>query len=117
MQVEAISENVIDKVQFYSTRIKQTCCVGDKIIYEFILPETVTEYPVIPFHYKWTGTPFPMSAVAPLIGKQQEINKAHQLMVHNASLGSSLRWMYEEGSIDAETTTSAREYASGISLQ
>ena len=24
-------------------------------------------------------------------------------MVHNASLGSSLRWMYEEGSIDAET--------------
>ena len=103
MQVEAISENVIDKVQFYSTRIKQTCCVGDKIIYEFILPETVTEYPVIPFHYKWTGTPFPMSAVAPLIGKQQEINKAHQLMVHNASLGSSLRWMYEEGSIDAET--------------
>ena len=23
-------------------------------------------------------------------------------MVHNASLGSSLRWMYEEGSIDTE---------------
>ena len=44
-----------------------------------------------------------MSAVSPLIGKQQEINKSHQLMVHNASLGSSLRWMYEEGSIDAET--------------
>ena len=43
-----------------------------------------------------------MSAVSPLIGKQQEINKAHQIMVHNASLGSSLRWMYEEGSIDAE---------------
>jgi len=71
-------------------------------LYEYILPETITEYPLIPFHYKWTGTPFPMSAVAPLIGKQQEINKAHQIMVHNASLGSSLRWMYEEGSLDAE---------------
>ena len=56
----------------------------------------------MPFHYKWTGTPFPMSAVSPLIGKQQELNKAHQLMVHNASLGSSLRWMYEEGSIDTD---------------
>ena len=41
-----------------------------------------------------------MSAVSPLVGKQQEINKAHQLMIHNASLGSSLRWMYYEGSID-----------------
>jgi hypothetical protein len=41
-----------------------------------------------------------MSAVSPLIGKQKELNKAHQLMVHNASLGSSLRWMYEEGAVD-----------------
>jgi len=43
-----------------------------------------------------------MSAVSPLIGKQREINKAHQLMIHNASLGSSLRWMYEEGSVDTD---------------
>ena len=67
-----------------------------------MLPETIKEYPLVPFHYKWTGTPYPISAVSPLIGKQQEINKAHQIMVHNASLGSSLRWMYEEGSIDAD---------------
>jgi len=44
-----------------------------------------------------------ISAVSPLVGKQRELNKAHQLMIHNASLGSSLRWMYYEGSIDAET--------------
>ena len=98
-----IAKNIIDKVQFYSTRIKQTCVIGNKLLYEYVLPDTVTEYPVIPFHFKWTGTPYPISAVSPLIGKQQEINKAHQIMVHNASLGSSLRWMYEEGSIDAET--------------
>jgi hypothetical protein len=30
------------------------------------------------------------------------MNKAHQLMVHNASLGSSLRWMYTDGSIDID---------------
>tara|TARA_Y100001938_G_scaffold147833_1_gene229969 strand:- start:8470 stop:10767 length:2298 start_codon:yes stop_codon:yes gene_type:complete len=98
-----IANNIVDKIQFYNTRVKQTVVVGDQLLYSKILPDTVTEYPLIPFHYKWTGTPYPMSAVAPLIGKQQEINKAHQIMVHNASLGSSLRWMYEEGSIDAET--------------
>ena len=97
-----ISKNIVDKVQFFNTRIKQTCIVGDKLLYETLLPDTISEYPVVPFHFKWTGTPYPISAVAPLIGKQQEINKAHQIMVHNASLGSSLRWMYEEGSLDAE---------------
>ena len=97
-----IAKNIVDKIQFYDTRVRQTCCVGDKVLYAKVLPNTVTEYPVIPFHFKWTGTPYPISAVAPLIGKQQEINKAHQIMFHNASLGSSLRWMYEEGSIDAE---------------
>ena len=102
-QDEEFAKNIVESVQFYSTRVKQTCVVGDKVLYEYVLPESVKEYPVIPFHFKWTGTPFPISAVSPLIGKQQEINKAHQIMVHNASLGSSLRWMYEEGSIDAET--------------
>ncbi len=102
MKDPQIAKNVVDQVQFYSTRVKQTCLAGDKLLYEQVLPDTITEYPLIPFHYKWTGTPYPISAVSPLIGKQQEINKAHQIMVHNASLGSSLRWMYEEGSIDAE---------------
>ena len=103
MENDDIANNIVDQVQFYDIRIKQIVAVGDKILYEKVLPNTIKDYPLIPFHYKWTGTPYPMSAVAPLIGKQQEINKAHQIMVHNASLGSSLRWMYEEGSIDAET--------------
>ena len=102
IQDPQIAKNIVDQVQFYSTRIQQTCVAGDKMLYEQVLPETITEYPIIPFHYKWTGTPYPISAVSPLIGKQQEINKSHQIMVHNASLGSSLRWMDEEGSIDAE---------------
>jgi len=94
--------NIVDAVKFYGVRIRQCCIAGDQLLYEYILPENVTEYPIVPFHYKWTGTPFPISAVSPLIGKQKEINKSHQIMVHNASLGSSLRWMFEEGSIDAE---------------
>ena len=93
-------ENLIDAIKFYKKRIKLTCVIGNKTLYEKYLP--LEDYPLVPFHYKWTGTPFPISAVSPLIGKQRELNKAHQLMVHNASLGSSLRWMYEEGSVDTD---------------
>jgi len=93
---------VIEAIKFYDSRIQQTIVIGDKTISEKFLPSKVTEYPLIPFHFKWTGTPYPISAVSPLIGKQQELNKAHQLMVHNASLGSSLRWMHEEGGIDTD---------------
>ena len=98
---KTFQQMLVETIPFYDNRIKQTIVVGDKTISETFLPSKVTEYPLIPFHYKWTGTPYPMSAVSPLIGKQQELNKAHQLMVHNASLGSSLRWMHEEGAIDA----------------
>ena len=96
----SFKENLIEAVPFYKSVIKLCCIVGDKTLYEKYLP--IEDYPIVPFHYKWTGTPFPMSAVSPLIGKQREMNKAHQLMIHNASLGSSLRWMYEEGSIDTD---------------
>jgi hypothetical protein len=97
---DTFSKRIIESVRFHKNVVKLTCVVSDKALYTKYLP--LEEYPIIPLHYKWTGTPFPMSAVSPLIGKQREINKAHQLMIHNASLGSSLRWMYEEGSIDTD---------------
>ena len=102
MKDKTFQKSVVDSVQFYGTRIRQTICAGDKLLSEIVYPENIVDYPLIPFHYKWTGTPYPVSAVAPLVGKQKEINKSHQIMVHNASLGSSLRWLYEEGSIDPE---------------
>ena len=100
MKNQTFASMVTDKVKFYGNRIRQTCVAGDTVIAEYVLSDHVREYPIVPFHFKWTGTPFSISAVSPLVGKQQEINKSHQLMVHNASLGSSLRWLYEEGSIN-----------------
>jgi len=99
---DSLKENIVEAIKFHDNRIRQTCVIGDALIYEKILPEKIKDYPLIPFHFKWTGTPFPISAVSPLVGKQREMNKAHQIMVHNASLGSSLRWMHEEGSIDTD---------------
>ena len=94
-------KNIVDAIKFYENRIIQTCSAGDDVfLYEYTLP--ISEYPIIPIPYMYTGTPYPMSAVTPLIGKQQEINKAHQIMLHNANLASNLRWMYEEGAVPEE---------------
>jgi len=91
-------KQIVDAIKFYENRIIQTCSAGDDVfLYEYTLP--ISEYPIIPIPYMYTGTPYPMSAVTPLIGKQQEINKAHQIMLHNANLASNLRWMYEEGAV------------------
>ena len=96
-----MENQIIDAIKFYENRVHLTCTVGDDLfLYERIIP--VSEYPIVPVAYMYTGTPYPMSAVAPIIGKQQEINKAHQIMLHNANLASNLRWMYEEGSVPEE---------------
>ena len=95
------ANTIADAIKFCENRIIQTCSAGDDVfLYEYTLP--MQEYPIIPIPYMYTGTPYPMSAVTPLIGKQQEINKAHQIMLHNANLASNLRWMYEEGAVPEE---------------
>jgi hypothetical protein len=98
VKTELAKKNIVEAIDFFESRIKVTCTVGeDTFLYEYHLD--TQEYPIVPIPYAYTGTPYPMSAVVPLIGKQQEINKAHQIMLHNANLASNLRWMYEEGSV------------------
>ncbi len=101
MENEEIAATIMQANKFHQSRIKLTCSLGEEtFLYEYILP--ISEYNIIPIPYTYTGTPYPMSAVVPLIGKQQEINKAHQIMIHNANLASNLRWLYEEGSVPEE---------------
>ncbi len=101
MENDAVASQVLEANRFFQSRIQLTCSVGEEMfLYEYILP--IPDYPLVPFPYMYTGTPYPMSAVVPLIGKQQEVNKAHQIMIHNANLASNLRWMYQEGSVPEE---------------
>ena len=97
---ENLIVNIVDAVKFYENRIKLCIVAGNKLLYETILQ--IKEYPIVPFVYQHTGTPFALGAVSPLVGKQKELNKAHQIMIHNANLASNLRWMYEEGSVPEE---------------
>ena len=91
------AKTVIESIKFYETRIKLVVVCGDVLLFKNIIP--VTEYPIVPFVYQFTGTPFPLGAVTPMVGKQRELNKAHQILIHNANLASNLRWLYEEGSV------------------
>ena len=100
MKIEGFSSTVVDALNFFETRIMVMCIAGDTFLYEYELP--IDNYPIIPVPYLYSGTPYPQGAVTPLLGKQQEINKAHQIMIHNANLSSNLRWMYEEGSVDED---------------
>ena len=97
---EVLSANIVDAVKFYENRIRLGIVVGDKLLFDGILQ--IREYPIVPFVYQHTGTPYALGAVSPLVGKQRELNKAHQIMIHNANLASNLRWMYEEGSVPEE---------------
>ena len=92
------AEALVDKVDFYKSRVKVTTSYGDKFLYSKYRKEE--EYPQTPIPFMHTGTPYPMSAVVPMIGKQEEINRAHQIMIHNANLSSNVRWVFEKGAID-----------------
>jgi len=96
----AIADRIIDAVLFYEPQIKVIQTYGDAFLNEYMRPEK--DYPIIPIPYMYTGTTYPLSAVSPMMGKQEEINKAHQIMIHNANLASNMRWLYVEGSIDDE---------------
>lgn len=69
---------------YFEQKIKLEQMVGDKILETSILP--VSMYPIIPVPFIHTGNPYPLGLVKYLIGKQQEINKSHQIMVHHANL-------------------------------
>jgi hypothetical protein len=123
-EYEAIKDvtdlEITSAIPFYERRVKKICVVGDQTLYEYILPVSYT--PLVPIPYNHTGSPYPLSAVRPLIGKQQEINKAHQLMIHSANLSANLRWLYAEGEIDedewehrASAPSALLKYRPGIS--
>jgi len=101
---KAFEGKIVSAVPYYKDRVRVIVSVGtDTFLYKNELPGE--NYPIVPVPYIHTGTPFPMSAVQKAVGTQQEVNKAHQLMIHNASLGSSLRWKVKKGATTTDFPT------------
>jgi len=110
-----LKDRIIKAVDYWETRIGVIASVGaDTFLYETTLP--ISDYPIVPIPYTHTGTPYPISAVRKVVGKQREVNKTHQLMVYNATLGSSLRWTHEQGAIPDEEEWDAKSSVPGARL-
>ena len=95
-----IANNIVFTKEFFEPRIKKTSVFGDTFLYEEM--KDIDTHLAIRLPYLHTGTPYSIGAVTPLVGKQKEINKSHQITIHNANLGSNLRWLYQQGQIDTQ---------------
>jgi hypothetical protein len=93
-----IIDKLHDEIDFFKKKVFRTECLAYEITdKEVSMPGD--GYPLIPLPYRHTGTPYPMSVAMDLVGKQEEINKSHQIMIHHANLASVPRWLAEEGQI------------------
>ncbi len=97
---EDAEDYIISANKFYKDIIYRSITVGDQNLYDE--STGLSDYPIVPICYTHTGTPYPQSAVTPNIGKQREINKSHQIVIHNANIGSNLRWLMERGAVTDE---------------
>jgi len=98
-------ESIIDVIQYYKVKVFRSHLIGDLLIEDDVeMPGD--NYPVIPLCYRHVGNPYPMSAAMDLVGKQEEVNKSHQIMIHHANLSSVPRWLAEKGTI-----TNGEEFA------
>jgi hypothetical protein len=93
-----ILDKVHDEIPFFKKKVFRTECVGYEVT-DGEVPMPGENYPLIPLPYRHTGTPYPMSVAMDLVGKQEEINKSHQIMIHHANLSSVPRWLAEQGQI------------------
>lgn len=100
--IERTLGEITDEVEFYDSVVRCVIVAGNELLGEFTFGDEVKDIPIVPIIYLHNGNPFPVSFISMLKGKQQEINKGHQLAIHNANLGSNLRWLAEKGSIDVE---------------
>jgi hypothetical protein len=100
-QRQFASDPAWSAVKIRKRKILKVVSAGERtLIGQWILP--TEHYPIIPVPNYWTGTPYPLSDIRYLRGMQDEINKRRSLMILNAALSSSNKWLYEKGSIDED---------------
>ena len=95
---ELMTMGFIEVVPIQETRIKYCVVVGDKKLYERVLP--IDKYPIVPFMNLHTRTPYPMSDVRMVKGLQQYINKIRSLIIAHATTSTNMKVLIPAGSVD-----------------
>lgn len=87
---------VRDMSEWDKVRIVRTKSFGQTHVLEDREPLPGSEYPIVGISWLHTGTVYPISMAWNMVGKQQEINKAHQLMIHHAMLTANFKYLVDE---------------------
>ena len=93
----AINKGLIDFVEVQQTRIRQTCAVGQIVLYDLVLDTDI--YPIVPVPNIWTNTPYPMSDVRKNKDFQRFLNKVVSLITSHAQASSGLKLLIPQGSV------------------
>ena len=95
---DMVQQGYIEMVPVTVTRVQLTAVIGDKLMYQRILP--VDQYPIVPFVNNHTHTPYPTSDVRMVRPLQEYINKVRSLIVAHASTSTSNKVLVPAGSVD-----------------
>jgi len=95
--LNAIEKGLIDFVEVQQTRIRQTCSVGQIVLYDLVLDTDI--YPIVPVPNIWTNTPYPMSDVRKNKDFQRFLNKVVSLITSHAQASSGLKLLIPQGSV------------------
>ena len=94
---KAIAKGLIDFAQVEQTRIRQTCTLGQLVLYDLVLD--TDSYPIVPVPNIWTNTPYPMSDVRKNKDFQRFLNKVVSLITSHAQASSGLKLLIPQGSV------------------
>ena len=95
--INAIEKGLIDFVEVQQTRIRQTCSVGQIVLFDLVLDTDI--YPIVPVPNIWTNTPYPMSDVRKNKDFQRFLNKTVSLITSHAQASSGLKLLIPQGSV------------------
>ena len=94
---KALDTGFIDFVEVEQTRIRQTCSLGQIVLYDLVLDTDI--YPIVPVPNIWTNTPYPMSDVRKNKDFQRFLNKTISLITSHAQASSGLKLLIPQGSV------------------
>ena len=93
----ALDKGFVDFVEVQQTRIRQTCSVGQIVLYDLVLDTDI--YTIVPVPNIWTNTPYPMSDVRKNKDFQRFLNKVVSLITSHAQASSGLKLLIPQGSV------------------
>jgi len=96
--MDLIENGVVKHVIVPTKRVKMCVLMGDKLLYERVLP--IDKYPIVFFMNMHTRTPYPMSDVRMVKGMQEYINKTRSLIIAHATTSTNTKILIPSGSID-----------------